>query len=151
MAIDRLARTSDLSTSDLVALFSSSLGGDAAATLATLVAWLQAQLTADSAPITQYAAPGATGFSVTVAPTNSGTSVFLLLAPGGAYAAGTLVLPTGVDGQEVTVHCRGFAVTALTVTPASGNSTSGAPTTLAAGGFFRLRFDGVNNLWARVG
>lgn len=150
-SINRLPNVSDLQTSDLLALFSQSLGNDAAATLGTLLAWLQVQLTADSAPITQYAAPGASGFSVTIAPPDAGTSVFLLLQPGGAYAAGTLVLPTGVDGQEVIVHCRAFAVTTLTVTPATGQSTSGAPTTIAAGGFFRLRFDGVNQLWARVG
>lgn len=106
---------------------------------------------AAAAPVTQYASPGASGFSVTIAPPADGTSMFLLLAPGGAYATGVIVLPTGVDGQEVTVHCRAFAVTALTVTPAAGESTSGAPTTLAAGGFFRLRFDEINNLWCRVG
>lgn len=149
-AINRLGTVDTLSASDLVAIFSTGLGNDAAATLATLQAYLQQQLTADSAPITQYAAPGASGFSVTIAPPEAGTSVFLLLQPGGAYAAGTLVLPTGVDGQEVTVHCRAFAVTTLTITPASGQSTSGAPTTIAAGGYFRLRFDGINSLWARV-
>lgn len=106
---------------------------------------------ATDAPITQYESPGATGFSVTIAPAADGGGVFLLLAPGGAYATGTLVLPTGHDGQEITVHCRAFAVTALTVTPVAGDSTSGAPTTLAAGGFFRLRFDAVNSLWCRVG
>lgn len=151
MAIDKLSRVSELQTSDLVALFSGSLGQDAAATLSTLLTFLQGQLTDASAAVTQYASPGATGFSVTVAPPTDGASVFLLLAPGGTYATGTLVLPSGTDGQEVTVHCRGFAVTALTVTPATDESTSGAPTTIAAGGFFRLRFDEINNLWCRIG
>jgi hypothetical protein len=105
----------------------------------------------NDAPVTQYAAPGASGFSVTVAPAEDGGNVFLLLSPGGAYATGTIVLPAGQDGQEITAHCRAFAVTALTVTPATDDNTSGAPTTLAAGGFFRLRFDGVNRLWCRVG
>jgi hypothetical protein len=149
-SIDKLASVSDLSSADKVALFSAQLGNDAAATLAVLLAWLQAQLTAESGFVTQYAAPGATGFSVTVAPPTAGASVFLLLSQGGAYAAGTLILPAGVDGQEILVHSR-QAVTALTVTPASGNALSGAPTTLAAASFFRLRFDGVNSLWCRVG
>ena len=103
-AINRLGTVDTLSASDQVAIFSTGLGNDAAATLATLQAYLQQQLTADSAPITQYAAPGASGFSVTIAPPEAGTSVFLLLQPGGAYAAGTLVLPAGVDGQEVLVR-----------------------------------------------
>lgn len=149
-SIDKLSTTSELSTSDRIAIFSAALGNDAAATLTTLLAWLQEQLTSEGSPATQYSSPGATGFSVTVAPPNSGDSVFLLLSPGGAYAAGTIVLPSGVDGQEIVVHCR-QAVTTLTVTAATGDSTSGAPATIAANGYFRLRFDGVNSLWCRIG
>lgn len=149
-AINKLASVAELTTADKVALFSATLGNDAAATLATLLEWLQEQLTSESAPLTQYAAPGASGFSITVAPPTAGDSMFLLISPGGAYAAGTIVLPDGVDGQEIVVHCR-QAVTALTITPASGESTSGAPTTITAGGFFRLRFDGINSLWCRIG
>jgi len=96
--------------------------------------------------VTQYAAPNASGFSVTVVPPAEGASVFLLLSPGGAYAAGTIVLPSATDGQEVLVHSR-QAVTTLTVS----GTASGAPTTIAAGGFFRMRFDGVLGLWCRVG
>lgn len=150
MSIERLTAVSELTTSDKVALYSASLGSDAAATLTTLLSWLQEQLTADSGLMTQYSSPSATGFSVTVAPETTGGSVFLLISPGGAYAAGTIVLPDGTDGQEVLVHCR-QAVTTLTITPDSSDSTSGAPSTLAANSYFRLRFDGVNSLWCRVG
>lgn len=149
-SIDKLSRVTTLSNSDLVALFSGSLGNDAAATLTTLLTWLQGELSSAGTFVTQYAAPSATGFSVTIAPTTSGTSMFLLLSQGGAYAAGTVVLPAGVDGQEVLVHSR-QAVTTLTVTPATGDTASGAPTTLTAASFFRLRYDGVNKLWCRVG
>lgn len=148
-AIDRLTRASSLSGSDLVALFSASLGDDAAATLSTLVTYLQAQLTADTALMTQYSAPAATGFSVTVAPAASGGSVWLLLTPAAGYAAGTVVLPASpVDGQHVQVSCT-QAVTALTVN-GNGSTVNGAPTTLAANGFFTLRFDGVFGAWYRV-
>jgi hypothetical protein len=148
-SIDRLTRAADLSSSDLVALFSASLGGDAAATLATLVTWLQAQLTADTALTTQYSAPSATGFSVTVSPPVTGGSVWLLLTPVAGYAAGTVVLPaTPVDGQEVAVSCT-QAVTTLTVS-GNGSTLNGAPATLAANGFFRLRYDGVLKAWYRI-
>jgi hypothetical protein len=150
MSIERLSAVSELSTSDKIALYSASLGSDAAVTLTTLLAWLQEQLTSEGGFMTQYASPGASGFSITVAPETDGGSVFLLISPGGAYAAGTIVLPNGTDGQEVLVHCR-QAVTTLTVTPDSSDSASGAPTAFTAGGFFRLRFDGVNSLWCRVG
>jgi len=63
-----------------------------------------------------------------------------------------LVLPpvAGVlDKQELLVNTT-QAVTTLTVS-ANGATVVGAPTTLAAGGFFCLRFDGVLDTWYRVG
>ena len=148
-AIQRL-NSGTLSAGSSIPFYDPANGRDLKASISELATLLQSLLSVDDDFMSQYAVPGATGFSVTVAPQTAGQSVFLLLSPGGAYAAGTLVLPTGVDGQQLLVHCR-QAVTALTVTPATDNNISGAPTTLAAGGFFRLRFDGVNKLWCRVG
>ena len=42
------------------------------------------------------------------------------------------------------------AVTTLTVS-GNGSTVNGAPTTLAANGFFRLRYDGVFKAFYRVG
>jgi hypothetical protein len=75
--------------------------------------------------------------------------VFLLLSPSGTLAAGTVVLPTAVDGQEVIVHSR-QTVTALTVTPGSGDAVSGTPTTITVTSPFRLRYDAINKLWCRL-
>jgi len=62
-------------------------------------------------------------------------------------ASHTIVLPTGVyDGREVIVATRG-EITALTVTPASGNSIVGAPTTLPASGRTTLIFQQANSTW----
>jgi hypothetical protein len=100
--------------------------------------------------ITQYAAPSATGFSITVL--NGSSSVWLIISPTGAFAAGTLILPAVancVDKQELLVNCT-QAVTALTIN-ANGATITGAPTTLAANGFFRLRFDALADVWYRVG
>ncbi|MCA3151815.1 MAG: hypothetical protein ING77_11615 [Rhodocyclaceae bacterium] len=149
MAIDRLNQSS-ISSASQIPFYDPANGADRRASVAQLATVLQTLLTSLGGFVTQYAAPVATGFSVTVAPPTSGASVFLLLSQGGAYAAGTLVLPSGVDGQEVLIHSR-QAVTTLTVTPASGDTVSGAPTTFSAAGFARLRFDGVNRLWCRVG
>jgi hypothetical protein len=125
-------------------------GRDSKASLADFAEVLQGLLTPYGAPVTQYANPGASGFSITVAPPTSGASVFLLVSAGGAYAAGTIVLPQGAaDGQEVLVHMR-QAVTTLTITP-QGDTMSGAPTTIGAAGFFRMRYDLVGKLWCRVG
>lgn len=152
MAIDRLNRVSELQATDLVAVGSQQLGGDAAATMTTLVTLLQELLTASGEMLTQYASPTATGFTVNVAPYVAGGSVFLLLKPSGAFAAGTLVLPIytdAQDGQELLVHCT-QAITTLTIN-GNGAGTGGAPTTLAAGAYFRLRYDAINTTWYRVG
>ena len=150
--ISNLSRVSALGSSDLVPLFSSALGGDAAATLATLATWLQGQLTASGAMITQYAAPNATGFTAAVQPAADGGSVWLLLTPVAGYASGTVLLPLQAqckDGQEVLVTST-QAVTALTVS-GNGSAVYGAPSALTAGAFFRLRFDGVVKAWYRIG
>lgn len=107
----------------------------------------------DTAPlVTQYAAPNATGFTVSLSPPEDGQSLYLLLTPSAGFAAGTIVLPLAIecrDGQEVLVSST-QAVTALTIT-GNGAAVNGAPTTLAANSFFRLRFDGVFKAWYRIG
>lgn len=150
--INNLTRTASLGSADLVPLFSASLGGDTAATLATLVAWLQGQLTAGGAMLTQYAAPNATGFTAAVQPGADGGGVWLLLTPAAGYAAGTVLLPLQAlckDGQEVLVTST-QAVTALTVS-GNGSTVYGAPSALTANAFFKLRFDGVVKAWYRIG
>lgn len=134
---------SDVTGADLLRLWAQKYGADVGLSLTNLKEWLDlpgVELT------TQYAAPSATGFSVAVSAVNT----WLILTPGAAYAAGTVTLPQGSDKAEVLVNCT-QAVTALTVTPASGESVIGAPATLAANDFFRLRFDAVVGAWYRVG
>lgn len=152
MAIDKLSSVSSVAAGDYVALFSAALGKDARATLTTLAARLQTQITSLDDKITQYAAPNATAFSVTIAPGSDGGSVFLLLTPAAGYATGTVVLPalaSCADKQEVLVHCT-QAVTTLTVS-GNGATVNGAPTTLAANAYFRLRYDATMESWYRVG
>lgn len=127
-------------------------GQDRRASVAQFATVLQPLLSPAGGLVTQYAAPNASGFSVTVSPPTDGASMFLLLTPAAGYAAGTIVLPaqsTCIDGQELLVSCT-QAVTTLTVS-GNGSTVNGAPTTLAANGFFRLRFDGVFKAWYRAG
>jgi hypothetical protein len=151
MAIDRLPAVSTVTAADSIALFSAALGADARATLTALLTWLQAQLTASSSLITQYASPNATAFNIAVAPLTAGASVWLLLTPTAGFAAGTITLPAQascVDGQELLVSCT-QAITALTVA-GNGSTVNGGPTTLAANTAFRMRFDGVSKAWFRA-
>lgn len=94
----------------------------------------------------QYAAPSATGFSVTITVPNT----WLILTPVAGYAAGTIVLPLNpANEQDVIVNCT-QSVTTLTVS-GNGKTVTGAPTTLAANAFFHLRFDATLNAWFRIG
>lgn len=150
-SINSLSQT-DIAAADQVPFASSANGADRRTSVTQLVALIQSLLTVDDGFQTQYASPNATGFSVQIAPAATGGSVYLLLTPLAGYAAGTITLPAQascVDGQEVLVSCT-QAVAALTVA-GNGSTVNGAPTTLAANAFFRLRFDGVNKFWCRVG
>lgn len=147
--ISQLSSTDQLSLADLLPIWQQGNSDTRKVSLSVLVAFLQGQMSASGGLITQYAAPSATGFTVTISPPTSGASMWLLLTPNAGYAAGTIVLPaTPVDGQEVVANTT-QAVTALTVN-GNGKGVVGAPTTLAANAFFRMRYDGVLGNWYRI-
>jgi hypothetical protein len=100
-------------------------------------------------PVTQYSAPNATGFNVQI--DSMVGDVHLILTPEAGYATGTITLPLSpIDKQSVLVNST-QAIAALTVTPQAGNTVFGQPTTLAANGFFTLKFDALLKRWYRVG
>lgn len=97
----------------------------------------------------QYSAP-ITGFTVAVTDNNEDTH--LILTPAGTLATGTITLPASTsvrDKQTVLVSCTQI-VTTLTVS-GNGATVNGAPTTLAANGYFTLKYDISVNSWYRVG
>jgi hypothetical protein len=148
--INQLSAVDAVVSSDQVPIYSSANGDARKASMSVIKDYVLSDATVADDKVTQYAAPAATGFTVTV--NNSSDSVWLILTPLAGYAAGTITLPAVancVDRQEVLVNTT-QAVTTLTV---SGNGATliGAPTTLAANAFFRLRFDDVLNTWYRVG
>jgi hypothetical protein len=148
--INQLSSTDSLSGGDLFPLYKSESGDARKVAASALKAYVLSDSSVADDKITQYAAPSATGFSVTI--TNGSNSIWLILQPTAGFAAGTLVLPllaNCVDKQEVLVNCT-QAVTTLTVN-GNGATVTGAPTTLAANGFFRLRFDKLAGVWYRVG
>lgn len=148
-SLDRLNEGA-LSTAAQLAFYDPANGADRRASIAALIALIQSSLTESGDLVTQYASPNATGFSVTVAPPSTGANVHLLMTPLAGYAAGTVVMPASpVDGQQVVVTST-QAVTTLTVS-GNGASVNGAPTTLAANGYFRLRYDQINNSFNRIG
>lgn len=148
--INQLSAVDAVVSSDQVPIYSSENGDARKASMAVLAAFVKTLITSVDDMITQYFAPSATAFTATV--TDGSNSIWLVLTPTGAFAAGTIKLPAVancVDRQEVLVNCT-QAVTALTVN-GNGATVTGAPTTLAANGYFRLRFDAVTDTWYRVG
>jgi hypothetical protein len=86
-----------------------------------------------------------TGFSQTVA--NNCTT--LLIKPSGTLATGTVIMPAApVDGQIVKV-LSSQTITTLTVSPNSGQSVSGAPTTISASSPFSTIYDLASMTWYR--
>jgi len=121
-------------------------GSDYRYPVALLQAYMQANLTFASAVlVSQYGVP-LTGTTVTVATGNT----WLILTPAGTLAALTVALPTNRVAQQRVLINTTQIITALTISGA-GTTVVGAPTTLAANGFVKMRYDGVLNLWARVG
>lgn len=148
--INQLSAVDEVISSDQVPIYSSENGDARKASMATLLAFFAGQITANDDKITQYAAPSATAFNVQL--NNNANSIWLVLTPTGTLAAGTLTLPAVancVDRQEILINST-QTVTALTIA-ANGATVTGGPTTIAANGFFRLRFDAVTKTWYRVG
>lgn len=82
-----------------------------------------------------------TGGTVTVANTNRRT----VLNPAGTLATLTVALPTGIDGQLLTVTSTQI-VTSLTVSSA-GNTVLGAPAALAVGQSFTMIYNLSGTTW----
>lgn len=148
--ITQLSAADSLAAGDQFVVYSASNGNDRKISASNVRTFMQDGVTAADDKITQYAAPSATGFSVQI--TDGNDSVWLVLTPVAGYAAGTLVLPAvanAVHKQEILVNCT-QAVTTLTIN-GNGATVTGAPSTLSANDFFRLRFESVTDTWYRVG
>ena len=148
--INQLTAVDSVSAADFTVIYSSASGDARKAALSVLLAYMEDNISTADNKITQYAAPSASGFSVSI--TDGSDSIWLVLTPVAGYAAGTIVLPAlanCVDKQEILVNCT-QSITTLTIT-ANGSTVTGAPTTMAANAFFRLRFEDVTDTWYRVG
>jgi hypothetical protein len=152
--INELTAVDTVIASDLVPVYASNNGDARKAAMSVIQTYMQANLTFSESGIsytTQYAAPSATGFSVQI--TDDSDNTHLILTPVAGYAAGTLVLPAignVVDKQEVLFNST-QVVTTLTIDGNGAVAVTGAPTTLAANDFFRLKYDLTVQTWYRVG
>ena len=141
--IYQLSATETLDRGDMLPVFVLDDGDTRKASLNVLLTFLEAELSRGTLS-TRYAAPSATGFSV-----SAESNTHLILTPLAGYAAGTIVLPaTPTDRDELLCNCT-QAVTTLTIS-GNGKTVVGGPTTLIANAFFRLKYDGVLSTWYRI-
>ncbi len=147
MAIQNLDNVDSISNSTLFAVNQNGL--DYNCTAAVVADFIEQNVTVNDGKVIQYASPIA-GSTVAISGTNN--SVWLVLTPISTVATLTILLPevSGcVANREILVNTT-QTITALTVN-LNGAVGGGVPTTLAANGFFRLRFEPVIQKWYRVG
>jgi len=143
--INQLSTLSTLATSDKLIVYSNDNGDARKASLATLMAFIEGQFASPDF-ITVINAPTSSGFSLNVGTQTE--SVWMIINPTGAFAAGTIVLPATADcfdGQEIIV-CSTQSITALTVN-GNGSTLVGVLSTIGAGGFFTIRFNSLQSTW----
>lgn len=145
--INKLSALDTLEPGNLLAVWATDNGDTRKASINLLTTYLQGVLSLPGVLSTQYAAPSANAFTVTIAAGDT----WLILTPNVNFPTGTIVLPSApADKAECSINST-KGVTALTVS-AGGTTVTGAPTTLAAANdFFTMRFDAATAAWYRVG
>jgi len=147
--INQLAGISQVSGGDLLPIYVPNNGDARKVSINQLLTYFQSAFAAPTVATNLYV-PGA-GFNITV-PTPVSEQQWMLLQPAGVLATGTITLPlnTGVaDGTQVLVTTT-QVITAFTLALNGAAASFGAPTTLAAGAFFTMRFYQATNSWYRV-
>ena len=156
--INQLAQATLFSDGDLLVGWTQVNGDTRGVPGSVLANYLLTKFPGGTGPIIkQYYAPSVTGWNVTVNAqpqgTNYGANAWLIITPTAGFAAGTITLPSAqycMDQQKIIVCCT-QSVTALTIAPNGAAAVINPSTTLAAGGFFEMRFDQVTQTWYRVG
>jgi len=152
--MSKLSQASSVSSGDWVVLWKTDQGDYRGVSFADFITAIQGAITIGRPePDTQYSAPAATAFSVSIAGVSASNDVHLILTPAASYADGTLVMPSNTtcrDKQEITVNCT-QDVTTLVIMANGATSIVGAPAGIVANDFFKLKYDLATNNWYRVG
>lgn len=142
--IYELSSADSLASGDLIPIFVVDDQDTRKASLSALLEYIESSANIGKLT-TQYASPTGIEPNVTLS-----RNVHLIMTPTVDLSTSTLTLPSGpIDRDEVLVNSTRL-VTTLTVS-GNGKTVIGAPTTLAANGFFRMKYDGVVGAWYRVG
>lgn len=134
------------SMTDTIPFGSSTDDGDLKCTLATLAGVLQS---GSGESQTIYESP-VSGGTVNALPSIEGVSVHVLLTPLAALASLTVFLPVNAGHEQEVLVTSTQSISTIVVN-GNGNGASGSPSSMAAGGYFRMKFDAIADVWVRVG
>jgi hypothetical protein len=147
--INQLSQLDQASGADQIAVYNTSNGDARRLSLNALLAYFQ-QVFASPTVATSVYTPG-TGFNLAV-PTPVAEQQWMLIQPASTLATGTITLPLNTitpDGSEVLVTTT-QQITGFTLAANGASAIYGAPTTLSAEDFFRVRFVQSTNSWYRI-
>ena len=147
--INQLPLLAQVSPGDQVPVYSPNNGDARRLPVSSLLQYFQ-QTFASPTLATNVYTPG-TGFNVAV-PTPVAAQQWMLIQPAGTLALGTITLPLNTqtpDGTEVLVTTT-QEITGFTLALNGATAAYGAPTTLLAEEFFRMRFVQSTNSWYRI-
>ena len=147
--INQLSLLAQVSPGDQVPVYSPNNGDARRLPVSALLQYFQ-QTFASPTLATNIYTPG-TGFNVAV-PTPVAAQQWMLIQPAGTLALGTITLPLNTqtpDGTEVLVTTT-QQITGFTLALNGATAAYGAPSTLAAEDFFRMRFVQATNSWYRI-
>jgi len=154
--INQLSTSDTLTAGDLLPIWRANNSDTRKTSLTTLQAYMQANLTFPSVAagvsqfVVQYAAPAATGFTVTLVSTSN--NQWLVMSPLATYATGTITFPpvaSCVDNQEILIYSTQI-VTTLTLS-GNGATIAGSPGFITAGGALRFKYNALGSVWYRIG
>lgn len=155
--INQLSAVDKINMGDLFVIYATGNGDARKAAASVLLQFMQDNLEFPGgfgSYTTQYSSPSATNFNIAISDGGDNNSnVHLILTPTAGYADGAITLPpvAGLtDKQEVLVNCT-QQVTAFVVNANGATAVTGAPTSLGADDFFRLKYDEATSTWYRVG
>ena len=147
--INQLSSISQVSGANQIPVYDQNNGDARKMSVSALLQYFQTVFAAPTVA-TNLFTPG-TGFNVAV-PTPVSEQQWMVIQPAGTLATGTITLPlnTGTpDGTEVLVTTS-QQITAFTLALNGAANGYGAPSTLAAQDFFRMRFYQATNSWYRI-
>jgi len=154
--INQLSTSDTLTAGDLLPIWRANNSDTRKTSLTTLQAFMQANLTFPSVAagvsqfVVQYAAPVATGFTVTLVSTSN--NQWLIMSPLATYATGTITFPpvaSCVDNQEILIYSTQI-VTTLTLS-GNGATIAGSPGFISANGALRFKYNALGSVWYIIG